>query len=262
MGDQNWDIGLPELLLSCPVLLPAHLRRIDAAATTNSELRWMRRAVAEHPSVDISVLESMIRRGGIDDESLVVLIQERLILLRAEREHHIQRQKRETQKRRRRNARLRRADPAAYAILMHHEENVSIQETLELAEVGPTHDEGLVGGGKGAQAPDESDFESTDLPDTISSDRATALENGAAPTDDEIAQWRTYRAKHALTDENADQFDIWKLAPNRGHAAYALTWRDDNGRPWKYDGLYDSIDEVRKALTAQYDAVEVWIDDK
>jgi hypothetical protein len=117
-----------------------------------------------------------------------------------------------------------------------------------------------VGGGGGAAAPAEADFDGEDLPSSISPERALALESGATPTDDEVTQWQLHRARRALNDEGADQFDIWKLVPRDGQPAYAITWRDCDGRPVKYGGWHNSVEEVRTALAAKYHAVEIWFD--
>jgi hypothetical protein len=260
-GDLNWDAGLPELLLSCPALRRVDLIGIDEAATNNVELRWMRQRVAEHPSVDIEVLESMLERETTDDEHLAALIEDRLTTMRATRSLAHYRAARRQLAEQRLDGFLERTDPIGFAIRRFHAGRISLEDTLEQAGAGPSTDDGLVGGGKAASAPDASDLDAEDLPAAISPERAAELEEGDAPTEDEIAQLQAHRLERALDDENADQFDVWKLVPKRGRPVYALTWRDWDGRPVTFDGLYESVGEVRTALGARYDAVEVWFND-
>lgn len=131
IGDLNWEVRLPELLLSCPVLFPSHLQSIDAAAVDNAELRWMRRKVAEHPSRNIDVLEVMARNGIDDDVDLARLVDEQLKELRALRaldEYRLARRQRAKQ---RLCDYLEAIDPVAYAISRYLDGGTTLDQTLD-----------------------------------------------------------------------------------------------------------------------------------
>jgi hypothetical protein len=126
------------------VLRPAHLRRIDAAAAANAELRWMRRAVADHPSANIAVLESMVREGIADDEELKEAINRKLAALRTEREHRKDRRAHRRQAKRRLYTFFERKDPVGFALHLYREGSTSLDDLLEQFGVGPTCDDASV----------------------------------------------------------------------------------------------------------------------
>lgn len=261
VGDLNWEVGLPELLLSCRELRADDLLRIDKVAARIAELRWMRQRVAEHPDADITVLEGMLARGIPDGDPLAALVMQRLAPMRDARARAHYRAARRTRAEERLKAHLEHADLAGYALRRFRTEGLSVEETLALARVGPTSDDGMVGGGKGASAPDASDFDPDDLPATLSPERAAALADGDAPTAEELAAWRAYRLEQALEDEDAEQFDVWKLVPHHGTPVYAISWRDADGGAMAFDGFHATIADVRAALAARHDAFDLWLDD-
>jgi hypothetical protein len=159
MGDRNWDRGLPALLQRCPVLLPHHLAAIDAAATANGELTWMRAFVAAHPGTDANVLQRMIDRGFGDDAGLATEVRNRLAEFDKQEERRERAVRRRQRARNRLMARLGETDPAALALYRMREEQLSVEEILEIAGVGDTTGCGLVGGGSGVKLPSDSEFD-------------------------------------------------------------------------------------------------------
>lgn len=260
VGNLNWEEGLPELLLSCPILRPNDLHLLDQAACGNTELWWMRIKVAQHPSVTIEILEKMTDRGFGTDSALAAVVSHQLNKLREAATYRSYKLNRRREAQNRLHAFLARTDPVGYALRLFEDGTATIEDTLEAAGVGPRNgDVGLIGGGRGASAPDDDEFDPAWLPAGHSPERIEELEEGSSPTDDELQLWRAAMLTHLLHDEQADQYDIWQLSPTRAGPAFAISWRDLEGRTESIDGFYRSIKAVRAALKKRYDRVDIWM---